>query len=116
MLDEAVCLAGHPVEVAFQTAGVTPDAADIARYWEVEFYWPQIWQSVLSKLGNELEDDGADGERSDFLAKARPRYLEFFGTAAECEWELVLEPEIYGGHIVTMRMAHHQCYDFRLDG
>ena len=68
---------------------------------------------MLARLRADLEDDGPDGERERFLSEASPCGLVI---AEGGRWEVVLEPETYEGHVVTMLMDGFECAGFRLDG
>src|SRR5204862_2696592 len=54
-----------------------PGDSEVAFCRRVADGWSDAWTSGISKLRQELHDDGPNGEREQFLANVRPVHIEF---------------------------------------
>jgi hypothetical protein len=115
-LRNPITLGDFKLGLGFDKGAHPPGDNEINRFEAIKTHWASVWVTILERLAHELEYDGPNGEREQFLKDARPVWLLILRNSEPMEWNLGLSPEIYGGHIVTMRMRGLKCDGFTLDG
>jgi hypothetical protein len=113
IVQNPLTLAGHSVSLVLDTGGVTPGDPELGAVREVTDRWADLWLSIVSKFQSELDEDGPDGEREQFLRAMRPTAVEL--SAKLDLWVVRLAPEIYS-HDPFAVMKGFTCESFGMDG